>query len=499
LSIFSCCVIYGAFSVLMSDPGSEIMSEAVAQVNAWFGIHHRVSLVDRHESNGVEGGNKQVLRHLSKLFMEERIKDEWSSPQHVGWAMYLMNCFDKSESGMSAYDLTFGTVSDRRFDFPVQQLDSKQAHRYVRMLDDSLKSLTATASAFQQKLVLNRIGEKPLPQNFFQPGDLVFFRLSRDRPKPHKLHPIYLGPFEVTAQTKNDVSITHLATGKCSVAYVSDLKAFFGDRDSARALAAVDADQYLVNSITAYRGDPLQRSTMYFFVHYSDGDLLWMPWSLDLQNSAPYLDYCYSIPALLPLTFTSAKATEWLSTWRHTVISEVRPHQTVILDLRALDEEWYLTLPLPDLDFISYRVPCAYGALSPNKRKISLVCSLLQQKLTVDNAFIAMYGTSPPGEYTLLTAEHLVQYPILRTVVAPVLPTVEDFQYLVGQSFYEPDARGSFIVTKIAKTRTRDIVAHVSPLDATGKPRSNTSYSYHVAAVVQLVPHPPSRLVSPKD
>jgi hypothetical protein len=109
--------------------------------------------------------------------------------------------------------------------------------------------------------------------------------------------------------------------------------------------------------------------------------------------------------------------------------------------LRALDEEWYLTLPLPDLDFISYRVPCVYGALSPNKRKISLVCSLLQRKMTVDNAFIAMYGTSPPGEYTLLTAEHLVQYPILRTVVAPVLPTVEDFQFVNSAKRTTPQAQ----------------------------------------------------------
>jgi hypothetical protein len=478
LAIFSCSVIYGAFSILMSDPGSEILSEAVSQVNKWFGIHHRVSLVDRHESNGVEGGNKQVLRHLSKLFMEERIKDEWSSPQHVGWAMFLMNSFDKSESGTSAYDLTFGTISDRRFDFPVTALDSEQAHRYVRMLDNS--------------------GENPAPQNFFQPGDLVLFRLSRDRPKPHKLHPIYLGPFEVASQTKNDVSLIHMATGKTSIAFVGDLKAFFGDRVAASALASVDADQYLVDRLSAYRGDPLQRSSMYFYVHYSDGDLLWMLWSLDLQNSSPYLDFCYSLPALLPLTFTSAMATEWLATWRRTAITDVRPHQETLLDVRCFGEEWYNTLPLPDLDFISYRVPCAYGGLTPNKRKISLVCSLLSRKLLVDNAFISMYSTPPPGDYTLLTDDHLLSYPMLRIVVLPTLPTVEDFKYLVGQSFYEPDARGSFIVTRISQTRTRDIVAHVSPVDATGKLRSNISHSYHVAEVVKLVPHPPSRPVSPE-
>jgi hypothetical protein len=38
------------------------------------------SLVDRHESNGVEGTNKQTLRHLRALTQEENIKSEWSSP-----------------------------------------------------------------------------------------------------------------------------------------------------------------------------------------------------------------------------------------------------------------------------------------------------------------------------------------------------------------------------------------------------------------------------------
>ena len=62
-SLFQYCGTYGTFDTLLSDPGSDLMSEVIAHLNRWFGIHHRVSLVDRHESNGVEGTNKQVLRH----------------------------------------------------------------------------------------------------------------------------------------------------------------------------------------------------------------------------------------------------------------------------------------------------------------------------------------------------------------------------------------------------------------------------------------------------
>ena len=44
---------FGIFDELWSDPGSDLMSDAVKQLNSYLGIRHVVSLVDRHESNGV--------------------------------------------------------------------------------------------------------------------------------------------------------------------------------------------------------------------------------------------------------------------------------------------------------------------------------------------------------------------------------------------------------------------------------------------------------------
>ncbi len=45
---------YGIFEELISDPGSDIMSSVVSCLNKWLGISQVVSLVDRHEFNGVE-------------------------------------------------------------------------------------------------------------------------------------------------------------------------------------------------------------------------------------------------------------------------------------------------------------------------------------------------------------------------------------------------------------------------------------------------------------
>lgn len=88
-AIFLHCIYFAKFDCLISDPGSEFTSEMISILNSWFGIHHIFSLVDRHESNGVEGANKQILRHLKALICDERIRDRWSEPTIIGWISFL--------------------------------------------------------------------------------------------------------------------------------------------------------------------------------------------------------------------------------------------------------------------------------------------------------------------------------------------------------------------------------------------------------------------------
>ena len=80
LALFIYFTTFGIFDELWSDPGSDLMSEAVKQLNAYLGIRHVVSLVDRHESNGVEGPNKQLLRHLRTLVYDTRTISRWTDP-----------------------------------------------------------------------------------------------------------------------------------------------------------------------------------------------------------------------------------------------------------------------------------------------------------------------------------------------------------------------------------------------------------------------------------
>ena len=300
-------------------------------------------------------------------------------------------------------------------------------------------------------------------------------------------------------QTKNDVEVRHLTTKVDSVFYVGDLKVFYGSRDDAIQLATVDADQYTVTRILAHRGDPMARSYMSFYVEYADGDKLWVPWSLDLQHTEAYHDYAETSPALVPLTMTSLRLTEWRRLLQGQTVTGVRPGQKMLLDLRVFSADWYSTLTLPDRDTHTYLVPVAFGQLSPNRRSIRLTCPLLNLSYMVDNVFIRLHvQPRPTGSPHTVGDETLVaEHPSLRVSPSKSARSPRDYQFLVGRSFHDPDARTTFQVTRIAITKTLDIVAFVRTYRRDGTLGPESKRPYHVADVAQLVSadstHPPAR------
>lgn len=201
--------------------------------------------------------------------------------------------------------------------------------------------------------------------------------MSRDKPKPHKLHPIYLGPFSVLSHVKNDVELRHLSTGVLSTAYIEDLTAFFGTLEDAKRLAALDADQFTISSLKAYRGDPLLRSSMSFLVLFEDGDELWLPWSTDLSNAVPFDTYCRTRNELAPLLLSAELSKQWLQELKREPITSVNPSTSVLTDLRAFGADWYASLHLPNADTLTYVISAKYGPLSVNKRSIQLKVPML--------------------------------------------------------------------------------------------------------------------------
>ena len=70
---------------------ADLMAEDVQKLSEWLGIQRVISIVDRYESNGVEGTNKQILRHLRTLVHDLRVPKKWSDPTILSLVLFAVN------------------------------------------------------------------------------------------------------------------------------------------------------------------------------------------------------------------------------------------------------------------------------------------------------------------------------------------------------------------------------------------------------------------------
>ena len=506
LAIFSFCVLYGKSGGIISDPGSEFTSAGLAQLNSWFGIEPRFSLVDRHESNGVENTNRQILRRLRELVTEsdiakhkatidsnfksmltsENVQDRWSSPHIIYWVSYLINKLSIFETGVSPYELTFGSKANQYFDFPVAPLDKQSAHKYIRTLSEDLEYLQKQCKSFQDNIVEKR-KRKDGVLNALQPGDFVLKDIPNDHKRPNKLRGPYRGPYEVQQQIKNDVAIKHLATGNAETEFVSRLSLFIGSREDATAAAFADSNQYHVKAILGYQGNPMARSTMQFYVHFADDEKVWLPYSLDLFHSVAYQTFCEARPELKPLLRDSVNATKWCNSVKRQLISSFKPKMIVYIDIRVFGYEWYQTLDLPDLHTHTYVAPATFVSWETLDKALHLECPLLDSRLIVNNLFIKLHcyrrSFASSANETLLTPQFVRKFPLLlkRTRLE-----ASDYQFLVAKLFSDDGI--VYQVTRIAVDRQHNIVAYVRPQRArTTSIAPEDPTPYHVQSVVELV------------
>ena len=101
--------LFGLFEEIWSDQGSDFTSNLIKQLNKYLGINHLFSLVDRHESCGVEGSNKQILRHIKALVMDQRSESTWSEPVDLALVFFVINDGVNSETGCHPMDAMFGS------------------------------------------------------------------------------------------------------------------------------------------------------------------------------------------------------------------------------------------------------------------------------------------------------------------------------------------------------------------------------------------------------
>ena len=412
---------FGIFDELWSDPGSDLMSDTVKQLNSYLGIRHVVSLVDRHESNGVEGPNKQLLRHLRTLVYDTRTISRWTDPTILCMVFFVINDTVHSETGYRPLDLKFGSDDGPYLRLPEGVVPENITQKWLKDLTEDLRHLRALSKKHQDEIAAERVAQTPVElQNVYQPGDLVLLETDPSVPRRTKLSPLNLGPFEVIEQKSNDVCCRHLATAVEHHLHVSQLKMFYGTREQGVEMAMLDADRYLVSRILAWRGTVKERAYMWFYVEFADGEKKWLPWSRDLDGTQAYGDYVLSEHPLYALRFKAAQAPrERVSLNRHD-ITEVQPGDTIFIDLRRWGECWYDQLKLPDSYAYRHVVAGVYTRWvtdrkdNINRKQIKLRVDLFDEDLIFDHYDVQCWGRRTefvPSEMLLVDAALTRQHP----------------------------------------------------------------------------------------
>lgn len=122
------------------------------------------------------------------------------------------------DEDVDAYTLVFGSTARKYFRFPTGPFDESKATEYLRTLNQSLDEVQAVCRKHQQAIVAKRTDNKP--QLTYVKSQLVLRRLPDDQPHPHKLHPRYLGPYEVLRQVTNDVECGNLSLLCCPLCFL---------------------------------------------------------------------------------------------------------------------------------------------------------------------------------------------------------------------------------------------------------------------------------------
>jgi hypothetical protein len=398
---------YGITDVLITDPGSNITSDVVKLLLEWFGIRLRISLTNRHQSNMVERTHREILRFLSTLVNAEGLKKSWSRPHVLGIIQFLLNSETSSETGLSPFEYTFGSADFKHFILPQQMVGSILSSDYLRMLNKDLQLVRMEAKRIQEVEQQKRNISDPV--NSYVIGDYILFDEASKGFRHDKLKTRYSGPYVITSVHKADITCKHIVTAKMKVFHMENIKLFVGSADEAYKAAQTDDDQFIIESIIDYRGDPGKRSGMTFLVLFEDNDQVWLQYNADFASTAPFECYCRSIRELEPLTMSEKQWRILKSQYNSAGVVDVVPGGKCYVDLKAWGTEFYWSIGLNV--GVRYMVECFYKKwTSDRRRKIDVHCPIFKQTFDWDATAVRLYGRNVELlDGMVLVDEHLIQ------------------------------------------------------------------------------------------
>ena len=297
---------YGTPGILRSDRGSQYVNNIIGEFCTLVVMTPEYTLAYSKEENAiVERCNKEVMRHLRAIILADRVQENWSSDQ-LPLVQRILNCEEKTNTGVSPAELLFGNAIDLG-----RRVLRKPVHMSEQPMTEYMDNLLA-----RQALLIKVAQETQLKHdshhlssfdpNFTEYPINSYVLLTPPEGNRPKLSPRLKGPYRVVNFVGSKYTLQDLITSKNFDIHISKLSPFNFDetRIDPKMIAMDDAQEFLIDSIISHRGDKTRRGTMEFLVKwqgYSDDANTWEPYS-NLRDTDQLLAYLrvHKLKSLIP-------------------------------------------------------------------------------------------------------------------------------------------------------------------------------------------------------
>jgi hypothetical protein len=412
---------FGTFDKISSDPGSDLTSDAVESLMKYLGSEHKVSLVKRHESNGCEQRGKEILKHLRALVIDERCIERWADDKFLLFVQHLCNNQVDQHTKLTYFENQHGRASAIYSRIPNTDDPNVFKNKYIKALEVERSLVNKLLQEKWKKINHKRKSSSdPASSLNFQPGDYVLY-ITTGAENDHiragnKLIPIFLGPYLVLSHNKNDVQIKHIVMSTIRTEHVTNLKHYWGSLEDATTLAQADYNQYNINKIINYKGDPNLRTSLQFLVLFvNDNTPRWLLFNRDLTETVQFEIFVKERSELLYLLHIKTQEIKLKKMLRVQPILDVKPGDTIYVILAVYGYGWYENLKLPFTDDKVYVVKMIYKKwLHNNKKSISVACPVYgNEPFDVNNEWVQLYGLHQKLKNYMIevTPSLLIQFP----------------------------------------------------------------------------------------
>ena len=195
--------------------------------------------------------------------------------------------------------------------------------------------------------------------------------------------------------------------------HVTRLKPFFGTREGAYDLAKKDTDQFEVDRIFAYRGDPDKRATMEFLFRFMNGDETWLPYSQDIFQMQQFENFCVETPGSRIKGVPKPRIKE--INRQH--ITMLGLGHSIYVDICTFGDLWYQSIGFPDMYTTHYVDKWAITGWKKEPLQLYAYSDVFNAPYILTHEGVTKWGRWFVLEECMIeviTPEHLEQYPVLK-------------------------------------------------------------------------------------